>query len=416
MSASLTHDGFENVTSSHGMGGAPMEAGEIHGGEATSPSGTSAGTEAEADDHAPVSSTGATREAAVAQAEHTSFETGVEWSPADRLAGRESMGEAEPRVDAYFASAPAQPQQQEFFGAIAGALIPVAKAVLPTVVAPIAKQAGGALADQAKRLLSRNAGRLISRLPGLGRESVADEDMLTEAGLLQLEQALASLEVVIGPDDRVMVSQTNAQPWRRICHLSITAQNGATFLGTGFFIGPRTVATAGHCVYIRSHGGWASQIVVTPGRNAGQKPFPSVTATTFRSVRGWTESGKRECDYAAIILPRSFSNPALGAFGFGAWNDGQLTGARLNLAGYPGDKPPGTMWFHGRVATGVSPRVITYDIDTAGGQSGSPVWVQRGDSRVVVGIHTNGAAGGNSATRIVKPVFDNLLAWRKEGE
>jgi V8-like Glu-specific endopeptidase len=281
------------------------------------------------------------------------------------------------------------------------------------VVLPAAKKAGGQLASKAADLAKKHAGKILGRIPGLGRESAALEDMDPET----LAQVLAQLEVVIGTDDRVRVNDTNAQPWRRICHLSITAADGSSFLGTGSFIGPRTVVTAGHCVFIANHGGWAKQVVVTPGRNAGDKPFGSVTATAFRSVKGWTQNGKRECDYGAIILPRSFNNPALGAFGFAAYTDSQLRGAKLNLAGYPGDKPSGTMWYHGRVATGLSERVITYDIDTAGGQSGSPVWISKEDgSRIAVGIHTNGSSGGNSATRIVKPVFDNFKSWRQEGE
>ena len=88
----------------------------------------------------------------------------------------------------------------------------------------------------------------------------------------------------------------------------------------------------------------------------------------------------------------------------------------LNTAGYPGDKPSGTMWFNGRKAKAISDRVITYDIDTAGGQSGSAVWFKGLDNkRIVVGIHTNGASSGNSATRITKPVFDNIKKWRSEG-
>ncbi|WP_270936755.1 trypsin-like serine peptidase [Falsiroseomonas oryzae] len=373
-----------------------------------------------ADDHSAVAGSGeeaGPTESVSEAAQETNFETGVEWNPAART---ESMGEQEAMVDAYFASAPAvtvpTPQQQEIFGAIAAALVPIAKAVVPTLVAPLAKQAGSALANRARTLLRRFPG--LPRIPGItetgGAESGMEFDGLTEASLVQLEQALTALEVVIGPDDRVQVKNTSQQPWRRICHLSIMTKTGASFLGTGFFIGPRTIATAGHCVYIKNHGGWAKQIVVTPGRNGSNKPFQSVTAVQFRSVKGWL-AGKRDCDYGAIILPRSFNNPTFGAFGFDAWSDSQLRGAKLNLAGYPGDKPPGTMWYHGRVATGLSQRVITYDIDTAGGQSGSPVWVKKGDSRIVVGVHTNGASGGNSATRVVQPVKDNFVRWRKEG-
>ena len=60
----------------------------------------------------------------------------------------------------------------------------------------------------------------------------------------------------------------------------------------------------------------------------------------------------------------------------------------------------------------VSNRVITYDIDTVGGQSGSPVWVLENGQRFGVGVHTNGSASGNSATRINNEVFNHLVNWK----
>jgi V8-like Glu-specific endopeptidase len=82
---------------------------------------------------------------------------------------------------------------------------------------------------------------------------------------------------------------------------------------------------------------------------------------------------------------------------------------------YPGDKPSGTQWFPARKATLVTPRTIIYNIDTAGGQSGAPVWRFLNGQRHVVGIHTNGSQLGNSATRIVTAVFNNIKAWKAQG-
>lgn len=64
-----------------------------------------------------------------------------------------------------------------------------------------------------------------------------------------------SPETVCGRDDRVRISPATAVPWRWICQLIITMPNGAGFRGTGWFIGPRCVMTAGHCVYSQSNGG-----------------------------------------------------------------------------------------------------------------------------------------------------------------
>jgi len=96
-------------------------------------------------------------------------------------------------------------------------------------------------------------------------------------------------------------------------------------------------------------------------------------------------------------------------------DDNFLKNATLNLSGYPGDKGGNQQWFMARKTKSVSSRRIVYDIDTMGGQSGSPVWYLTNGQRYAVGVHTNGVSSGNSATRIVTPVFNNLIAWKNLG-
>ncbi|RSK24042.1 trypsin-like serine peptidase [Hymenobacter metallilatus] len=372
-------------------------------------------------------------EAAEAQTTDTeSFYESVEgWQETDPT---ESSAEAEPVVEASMADLEASEGSQEFFGALAALVLPLAKAVLPTLAGAAVKQGTklvqSVVKPKAKKLspailqMLRQAGVNPAILKQLEfSEATDDEAGQDEAGgfdetdVEALAQQIEALEVVIGVDDRVQITNTSVVPWKRICHLKIQAADGKNYLGTGFFIGPRTILTAGHCVYIHGHGGWPRQIVVTPGRNAANEPFQRFTATAFRSVQGWVNNKARNYDYGVIQLPRNASvSPSIGAFGFGQFPDQFLLNKRLNTAGYPGDKPAGTMWFNGRKAKSVTARTITYDIDTAGGQSGSPVWFKdAAGSRIVVGIHTNGASSGNSATRITKPVFDNLKKWRMEG-
>ncbi len=223
-------------------------------------------------------------------------------------------------------------------------------------------------------------------------------------------------EVVIGKDDRVKVKNTKPYPWRTICSLLITAADNSRWIGTGWLVGHRTVITAGHCVYIHSRGGWVKNVEVIPGRNGNQRPYGSVTATSFRSVKGWTNEKKRTRDYGAIILPRSRPlGKSLGYFGYANYRLTSLLGSKVNLSGYPGDKPTGTQWWHARRIKFVTLRTLVYNIDTFGGQSGSPVWRLKDGKRYAVGIHTNGSSSGNSATRITKPVFNNIKKWKSEG-
>lgn len=218
-------------------------------------------------------------------------------------------------------------------------------------------------------------------------------------------------ETICGADDRTRVTPASSNPWRWICKLFITFPDNARFVGTGWFIGPRTVMSAGHCVFSKANGGWARSVEVVPGMDGSSRPYGSQIGTSFRSVSGWTTDTKPEFDYGAIILPNCTLGNQVGWFGFNVLTDAQLTNLFVNTAGYPGDKPLGTMWFNGGSVSRVEPLKIYYMIDTVGGQSGSPVWRFLNGQRQAVGVHAYGGCP-NSATRITRPVFDNMLAWR----
>lgn len=223
-------------------------------------------------------------------------------------------------------------------------------------------------------------------------------------------------ETVHGPDDRVRITNTDVYPWRVHASLLITAADGSRWIGTGWFISPRTLITAGHVVYIKNSGvpgrdGWARSIDVMPGRNGSSLPYGSVRSSNLRSVTGWTNSGDENFDYGAIIIPTNLGDTT-GWFGFGVYSDADLVASVGNISGYPGDKPAGTQWYDARRIASVNTRKVHYDIDTVGGQSGSAVYRIIGGGRFAVAIHAYGGATTNSGTRINRPVYDNMIAWR----
>ncbi|MGH3786057.1 MAG: trypsin-like serine peptidase [Pseudonocardiaceae bacterium] len=220
-------------------------------------------------------------------------------------------------------------------------------------------------------------------------------------------------ETVCGTDERVRISPCTATPWRWNAKLIITLGNGLVGGGTGWFIGPRTVMTAGHCVFSAANGGWAKSIKVIPGKDAASEPFGSQTATgaAFRSVVGWTSNSDPEYDYGAIILPNGSLGNAVGWFGFAALSDSSLQNLFVNTAGYPGDKPFGTQWFGAGNISQVTARRLSYMIDTFGGQSGSAVWRLLNGQRHAVGVHGHGGCP-NKAVRITTEVFNNMVTWK----
>lgn len=223
-------------------------------------------------------------------------------------------------------------------------------------------------------------------------------------------------ETVHGPDNRVKINNTSVYPWRVHASLLITAADNSQWIGTGWFIGPHTLITAGHVVYIKNSGvpgrdGWVKRIQVMPGRNGSTLPYGSVTSTSFRSVTGWTSSGDQNYDYGAILIPNNLGN-TVGWFGFGVYSDADLKASVANISGYPGDKPSGTQWYDARRVDSVGPRKVYYDIDTFGGQSGSAAYRIINGGRYGVAVHAYGGATTNSGTRITSPVFNNMVAWK----
>ncbi len=136
-----------------------------------------------------------------------------------------------------------------------------------------------------------------------------------------------------------------------------------------------------------------------------------MTSTVFKSVPNWTDHGDENFDYGAIILPVPLGE-TVGVFGIAAYPDNELTDAVVNVSGYPGDKPSGTQWYDSRKVASVNSWKVYYDIDTAGGQSGAPVFrVDGGGKRIGVAVHAYGGSSTNSGTRITGDVLTTMKSW-----
>lgn len=243
---------------------------------------------------------------------------------------------------------------------------------------------------------------------------------------LQPARARLGNETVIGVDERVRISDTDKLPWRMIAALSLKPKPPFTssFIGTGWFIGPKTLLTAGHCVFSKSDfGGWIGSIEVSPGRNGAKFPYGTVTSTRFSATKVWQGGPDPDYDIGCIHLDQPLGD-AVGYFKIASLSDKDLEGALLNISGYPGDRGGGEQQlFHANRVLRTSARRVFYDIDTYGGQSGSPVWHQAtpGAEPVAVGIHAYGVGGtpgswgitANSGPRLIPEMVDMIKEWLK---
>lgn len=230
---------------------------------------------------------------------------------------------------------------------------------------------------------------------------------------------------VLGDDERSRILETERAPFRMIASLAISGPWGE-FVGTGWFAGPRTVVTAGHCVYDKSQmGGWADQILVTPGRDGTDTPFGTTTARRFASVDRWVDDRDPDFDIGVIHLDEPLGDET-GWFSVAAMTNDELNNALVNVSGYPA-RPGGgqQQWWAKNRIRALTPRRVFYDVDTSGGQSGGPVYLYEDSAAtvpIVVAIHAYGLGGTpssiplvvNSAPRIVPEVVALISQWVDE--
>jgi glutamyl endopeptidase len=218
------------------------------------------------------------------------------------------------------------------------------------------------------------------------------------------------------------VIDTTLYPWRANAALSIKIPgSGDAFLGSGWFIGPYAVITAGHCVYPWEDGGyqgWAAEIEVTPGLNGINNPVPYGRAVSkaFYCPTGWMATGDPALDYGVILLNQAVGLK-VGTYGFATYASSDLLSTIANLSGYPvnspdGSNPQGRQWYSAGNVTRIESSFVYYNLDTRSGESGGCVYRNIGSQSYAMAIHTSNDGTINRGVRITTAVYKNLQQWQ----
>jgi len=226
------------------------------------------------------------------------------------------------------------------------------------------------------------------------------------------------------------ISQTTVEPYNKICYLHIYRKRfpkkDSWFMSTGFFITPNIILTAAHNV----HSEWGtkvSKIEVVPAKYYDDQPFGMITINgkdgcrraikTHPDYKFTDKMNKRiKYDFGIIIIPNEqlTANHRLDNKQVFFLDSSYILNQNdtVNVAGYPADSQYG---FHGDFMTfqkdlcrGVNGKIFNHRLDTYTGNSGSPIWINLHDKRVIIGIHTFGGSGTRLDTENLRIIFQWL--------
>lgn len=105
--------------------------------------------------------------------------------------------------------------------------------------------------------LMYNAGSVISI------EKIATELNDIPAETNKFDGNYSKNRTIIGDDEREIVKDVTASPFRRLNRVMVTFPDGYSQKGSGSFISSDTILTAGHVIYKKDHGGCPSKVTVS---------------------------------------------------------------------------------------------------------------------------------------------------------
>jgi V8-like Glu-specific endopeptidase len=184
--------------------------------------------------------------------------------------------------------------------------------------------------------------------------------------------------------------------------------------GTGTLISPWHVLTTGRNLYDPRTKTWAQNIQFHPGRNGDTLLHNSVSCSKKAVFPQW-QGGDEKSDMGIIELSESIGHQ-LGWNGL-LWGDDSFLSKvdPVNVTGYPGEKPMGTMWTDfSKDWIKVCESQIAYSLSASEGQNGASVWVRNPangpEGFYSVGVHAYGVSWNdagvmNIATRLTQDKF-----------
>lgn len=242
-------------------------------------------------------------------------------------------------------------------------------------------------------------------------------------GMDQSEDYAADSQNAISSEERLMISKAGTNnfvqvpntldsPYRNICYVKASYSDGTVISGSGTLVYFNVLLTAGHIVYDKDHGGWATSVRVYPARTMFTEPLGFADSTSITSNLAWTNNQDREWDWAIVDLNKSFSTWQL----FGYYNDYTSTaGTEVTEITYSGWEQV----YRGTKFIAMSERLAYIEGTLTNGNSGGAVIDK--NSGVLVGILTANVTFENNAyekctacVNISQDLFNRIAKHQQE--
>lgn len=208
------------------------------------------------------------------------------------------------------------------------------------------------------------------------------------------DQQPFKLRSIIGTDSRVKVVDTTSQPYNSTVFI---AADGAA--GSGVVVGKNTVLTAAHVVKNIKSNPSKDSVYVIPGRDGSKLPYGKFKIEAVAIPQSYIDNPSVDSDIAVLTI-KPINKKGIGeivpSLPIKLTNTTNI-GDQVTTSGFPGDKQWGTMWTTQCSVIKETNTRLYYDMDTKGGQSGSPVYNSNNE---VIAIHTTGAGNSNFGTKI----------------
>lgn len=223
-------------------------------------------------------------------------------------------------------------------------------------------------------------------------------------------------EAIVGQDDRKIVEDINKSPYKSIVSINTYIDESTYYSGTGFMIDDYAVLTAAHVVTSDNKDEDIKKIIVNAGYKERKPTIDIARVIKIYVMPEWINTQNRNYDMALLILDKPLGKKIgkLKIVDKSALNELNTT------SGYPAKKNKniriGNQYFTSGKIVYITQNKLYYNLDTEGGQSGSPIFNTNND---VIAIHAAGFLNNsdykfNIGVRLSSDKIKKIKQWNEE--